>query len=49
MDVSPAENGDERVAVHVVVDERAVYETVADLKAVGASGILVTEIERLVE
>jgi ATP phosphoribosyltransferase len=49
MDVSPAENGDERVAVHAVVDERAVYETVADLKAVGASGILVTEIERLVE
>jgi ATP phosphoribosyltransferase len=49
MDVEPAENGDERVAVHAVVDERKVYETVADLKAVGASGILVTEIERLVE
>ena len=49
MDVEPAENGDERVAVHAVVDERQVYETVADLKEVGASGILVTEIERLVE
>ncbi|MEF8890954.1 MAG: ATP phosphoribosyltransferase [Haloferacaceae archaeon] len=49
MDVEPAENGDERVAVHAVVDERRVYETVADLKTVGASGILVTEIERLVE
>ena len=49
MDVEPAENGDERVAVHAVVDERKVYETVADLKEVGASGILVTEIERLVE
>jgi ATP phosphoribosyltransferase len=49
MDVEPAENGDERVAVHAVVDERKVYETVADLKTVGASGILVTEIERLVE
>ena len=41
--------GDNTVAVHVVVDERDVFETVADLKAVGASGILVTEIERLVE
>ena len=41
--------GDDTVAVHVVVDERDVFETVADLKAVGASGILVTEIERLVE
>jgi len=49
MDVAADENGDERVAVHAVVDERAVYETVADLKDVGASGILVTEIERLVD
>jgi ATP phosphoribosyltransferase len=49
MDVAPAENGDERVAVHAVVDEREVYETVAELKRVGASGILVTEIERLVD
>jgi ATP phosphoribosyltransferase len=49
MDVAPAENGDERVAVHAVVDEREVYETVAELKRVGATGILVTEIERLVD
>ncbi len=41
--------GDDTVAVHVVVDERDVFETVDDLKSVGASGILVTEIERLVE
>jgi ATP phosphoribosyltransferase len=41
--------GEDIVAVHVVVDERDVFETVDDLKAVGASGILVTEIERLVE
>jgi ATP phosphoribosyltransferase len=37
------------VAVHAVVEERAVFEAVNDLKDVGASGILVTEIERLVE
>ena len=49
MGVSPAENGVERVAVHAVVDERQVYEMVAYLKTVVASGILVTEIERLVE
>ena len=43
--------GDEgdTVAVHAVVDERDVFETINDLKRVGASGILVTEIERLVE
>lgn len=41
--------GSDHVAVHVVVDERDVFEVVNDLKAVGASGILVTEIERLVE
>lgn len=41
--------GDDMVAVHVVVDERDVFETINRLKSVGASGILVTEIERLVE
>ncbi|ERH02624.1 MAG: ATP phosphoribosyltransferase [Halonotius sp. J07HN6] len=41
--------GSDDVAVHVVVDEREVFEVINDLKAVGASGILVTEIERLVE
>ncbi|NHN60342.1 MULTISPECIES: ATP phosphoribosyltransferase [Halorussus] len=42
-------NGDGMVAVHAVVDERNVFETINELKSVGASGILVTEIERLVE
>jgi len=37
------------VAVHAVVAERDVFEAVNDLKREGASGILVTEIERLVE
>ncbi|SFF78774.1 ATP phosphoribosyltransferase [Halopelagius inordinatus] len=41
--------GSDDVAVHVVVDERDVFEVVNDLKAIGASDILVTEIERLVE
>ena len=41
--------GGDKVAVHVVVDERDVFETISRLKEVGASGILVTEIERLVE
>ena len=39
----------ETVAVHVVVDERDVFETITQVKAAGASGILVTEIERLIE
>lgn len=41
--------GDDTVAVHAVVDESEVFSTITDLKAVGASDILVTEIERLVE
>jgi ATP phosphoribosyltransferase len=41
--------GGELVAVHVVVDERDVFETITRLKEAGASDILVTEIERLVE
>ena len=41
--------GDDMVAVHAVVDERAVFETINDVKDLGASGILVTEIERLIE
>ncbi|WP_158058742.1 ATP phosphoribosyltransferase [Halorussus halophilus] len=49
MDIEGDGNGDGMVAVHAVVDERDVFETINDLKSVGASGILVTEIERLVE
>jgi len=41
--------GGDRFAVHAVVDEDRVFETIAELKRVGASDILVTEIERLVE
>ncbi|ADJ13812.1 ATP phosphoribosyltransferase [Halalkalicoccus jeotgali] len=41
--------GEGMVAVHVVVDERDVFETITRIKKLGASGILVTEIERLVE
>ena len=40
--------GQDAVAVHVVVDEREVFEVIPDLKSAGASDILVTEIERLV-
>jgi ATP phosphoribosyltransferase len=40
--------GTDDVAVHVVVDEREVFEVIPDLKAAGATDILVTEIERLV-
>ncbi len=41
--------GTDDVAVHAVVDERDVFETINRLKEVGASDVLVTEIERLVE
>ena len=41
--------GSDAVAVHAVVEENQVFETIADLKDAGASDVLVTEIERLVE
>lgn len=37
----------EYVAAHAVVDRREVYRTIAQLKEIGATGILVTQIERL--
>lgn len=40
-------NGGEYVAAHAVVAQRDIYRTIAQLKAVGAEGILVTKIERL--
>jgi len=44
-----ADDGRDAVAVHVVVDEREVFETITRLKQAGARDVLVTEIERLVE
>jgi len=41
--------GTDDVAVHAVVDDSDVFETINALQSVGASDILVTEIERLVE
>jgi ATP phosphoribosyltransferase len=41
--------GQENVAVHAVVDERQVFEAINDLKQEGATGILVTEIERMID
>lgn len=40
-------NGGAMVAVHAVVDAAAIYRTTAELKALGAEGILVTRIERM--
>ena len=40
-------NGGAFVAVHAVVGVATIYRTIADLKALGAEGILVTRIERL--
>lgn len=40
-------NGGTHVAVHAVVPQCAIYRTIADLRALGGEGILVTRIERL--
>jgi ATP phosphoribosyltransferase len=39
--------GGQHVAVHAVVPETAIFRTIAQLKALGGAGILVTRIERL--
>ncbi len=44
--VDVMDNG-EHVAAHAVVERADVYRTIAQLKAIGATGILVTHIERL--
>jgi ATP phosphoribosyltransferase len=40
-------DGGEFVAAHAVVDQREIYSAIARLKEIGAEGILVTRIERL--
>lgn len=40
-------DADRWVAVHVVVDENRVFDTISELKDLGAAGILVSRIERL--
>ena len=40
-------DGGEHVAAHAVVDQREIYRVITDLKKIGATGILVTPIERL--
>jgi ATP phosphoribosyltransferase len=40
-------DGGRFVAVHAVVDSNSIYRTIAALKSLGAEGILVTKIERL--
>lgn len=40
-------DGDGHLAAHAVVDRRDVYGVIADLKGIGAEGILVSKIERL--
>ncbi|MDQ2668449.1 MAG: ATP phosphoribosyltransferase [Gemmatimonadota bacterium] len=42
-------DGGRHVAVHAVVAASAVYRTIANLKALGGEGILVTRIERLMK
>jgi ATP phosphoribosyltransferase len=41
-------NGGDHVAVHAVVPLERIYRTIGDLRAIGATGVLVTRIERLV-
>jgi ATP phosphoribosyltransferase len=39
---------DDVVAIHVVIDKDKVYDAVVRLKKMGATGILITPIDRMV-
>ena len=41
-------NGGDHVALHAVVRAESVYHTIGELRAIGATGVLVTRIERFV-
>ena len=41
-------NGGELVAVHAVVPAAEILSTISELRSIGAEGVLVTRIERLV-
>ncbi len=41
-------NGGQFVAVHAVVPATGIYRAISELRAIGAEGVLVTRIERLV-
>ena len=41
-------NGGDLVAVHAVVAANGIYRTISDLRQIGAEGVLVTRIERLI-
>ena len=41
-------NGGDHVALHAVVRAESVYRTIGELRAIGATGVLVTRIERFV-
>jgi ATP phosphoribosyltransferase len=41
-------NGGDHVAVHAVVPAEQIFRAISELRAIGAEGVLVTRIERLV-
>lgn len=47
--IVPLEGVNDRVAVHAVCDEEVFWETMEDLKAIGASDILVLPIEKMLD
>jgi ATP phosphoribosyltransferase len=41
-------NGGDHVAVHAVVPADQIFRAISELRSIGAEGVLVTRIERLV-
>ena len=46
--VIPLHNNENKVVIHVVVDESEVYDAIDNLKSIGGEGILILSVDQLV-
>ncbi len=47
--VIPLHNNDDKVVIHVVVDEDKIYDAIDNLKSIGGEGILILSVEQMVK
>ena len=47
--VIPMHNDETKVVIHVTVDEDKIYDAIDNLKSIGGEGILILNVEQMVE
>lgn len=47
--VIPLHNNDDKVVIHVVVDESEIYDAIDNLKSIGGEGILILSVDQMVK